>query len=52
MATTYTVRSKEPTEVPPSEQYMGRVTAAAHERGLPDSYVAQLEAMATAENNP
>lgn len=52
MAATYTVRSKEPTEVPPSRQYLGRVAAAAHERGLPDSYVAQLEAMATAGNNP
>jgi gamma-glutamylcyclotransferase len=50
MAVAYTVRSKEPTEVPPSRQYLGRVIAAARKRGLPDSYVVQLEAVTAAEN--
>jgi gamma-glutamylcyclotransferase len=50
-AVTYTVRSKEPAEVPPSRQYLSGIIAAAHERGLPDSYVAQLEAVAPPIND-
>ena len=46
-AVTYTVRCKEPTDVPPSRQYLGRVIAAARERGLPDRYIEQLTGIAT-----
>jgi cation transport regulator ChaC len=50
-AITYTVRTKEPAEVPPSRQYLSQIIAAAKERGLPDSYIAQLEAVTTAKDN-
>lgn len=49
-AVTYTVASKEPTEIPPSRQYLGRVIAAARERGLPGSYVERLKAVSAVEN--
>jgi gamma-glutamylcyclotransferase len=39
----YTVVSKEPTEVPPSRQYLIRLIAAAEHRALPEAYVATLE---------
>ena len=43
MAVTYTVLSKEPTEIPPSRKYLGRVITAARERGLPEPYLERLE---------
>lgn len=46
----YTVRSKEEAEIPPSREYLGRVIAAAHARGLPGSYIERLEAVSTAES--
>jgi AIG2-like family len=45
MAVVYTVHVKEPKEVLPSRQYLGRLIAAAHERHLPEAYVEKLEAM-------
>lgn len=44
-AVTYTVIAKEPTQVPPSGQYLSRIVAAARERGLPGPYVQGLEAV-------
>jgi gamma-glutamylcyclotransferase len=49
-AVTYTVRSKEPTEIPPSRQYLGLVIAAARERGLPGEYIEQIEAISVADD--
>jgi cation transport regulator ChaC len=49
-AVTYTVRSKEPTQVPPSRQYLDLVIAAARERGLPGPYIEQIEAIGVADN--
>jgi len=49
-AVTYTVRSKEPVQVPPSRQYRDLVIAAARERGLPGSYIEQIEAITVADN--
>ena len=40
----YTVIEKEPREVPPSRQYLGRVLRAAEAHALPAGYVAMLEA--------
>jgi gamma-glutamylcyclotransferase len=51
MAVTYIVRSKEPVEVPPSKRYLGRIIAAARQRGLPDAYVRRLEAVSAAGND-
>jgi gamma-glutamylcyclotransferase len=42
-AIVYTVVSKEPAEVPPSREYLDRLTAAAGRRALPRAYVAMLE---------
>ena len=50
MAIIYTVRHKEQLEVPPSRQYLECVIAAAYARGLPSSYIEQLEAVNPAEN--
>jgi gamma-glutamylcyclotransferase len=49
-AVTYTVRFKEPTEVPPSRQYLDLVIAAARKRGLPGEYIKQIEAISVADN--
>jgi cation transport regulator ChaC len=49
-AVMYTVRSKEPTQVPPSRQYLDLVIAAARERGLPGPYVEQIEAIRVADS--
>jgi gamma-glutamylcyclotransferase len=49
-AVTYTVRSKEPSEVPPSRQYLDLVIAAARERGLPGEYIEQIEAISVADD--
>ena len=51
-AVTYTVRSKEPAQVPPSRQYLDLVIAAARERGLPGSYIEQIEAVRVADSLP
>jgi gamma-glutamylcyclotransferase (GGCT)/AIG2-like uncharacterized protein YtfP len=48
-AVTYTVISKEPTEIPPSRQYLGKVIAAARERELPHQYVEQLRSVSPVE---
>ena len=50
VAVTYTVRYKEPAEVPPSRQYLDLVIAAARERGLPGGYIEQIEAISVADN--
>jgi gamma-glutamylcyclotransferase len=50
-AVTYTVRSKMSTELPPSKQYLGRIIVAARDRGLPDQYINQIEAIQTAANS-
>jgi len=47
-AVTYTVRSKETAQVPPSRQYLDLVIAAARERGLPGAYIRQIEAIEVA----
>lgn len=47
-AVIYTVRSKDPTEIPPSRQYLDRIIAAARRRGLPGTYIQQLESVSTA----
>jgi hypothetical protein len=47
-AAAYTVCSKEPAEVAPSELYLARLIAAARERGLPGPYVEQLETITAA----
>jgi gamma-glutamylcyclotransferase len=44
MATVYTVRVKEPTEIPPSHQYLELLIAAGRARGLPEAYVAWITA--------
>ena len=49
-AVTYTVRSKEPTQVPPSREYLDLVIAAARERRLPGPYIEQIEAIRVADN--
>ena len=49
-AVTYTVRFKEPTQVPPSREYLDLVIAAARERGLPGPYIEQIEATSGADN--
>ena len=49
-AVTYTVRSKEATQIPPSRRYLGLVIAAAHERGLPNPYIEQIEAIRVADS--
>jgi gamma-glutamylcyclotransferase len=49
-AVTYTVRFKEPAEVPPSRRYLDLVIAAARERGLPGEYIKQIEAIGVAGN--
>ena len=49
-AVTYTVRSKEPTQVPPSREYLDLVIAAGRERGLPGPYIERLEAISVADN--
>jgi len=46
-AITYTVMSKEPTEIPPSREYLIRLIAAAEHRALPQAYVATLERTAS-----
>ena len=46
----HTVRSKEPTQVPPSRQYLDLVIAAGRERGLPGPYIEQIEAIRVADN--
>jgi gamma-glutamylcyclotransferase (GGCT)/AIG2-like uncharacterized protein YtfP len=50
-AVTYTVIRKEPTEVPPSSEYLGKIIASARARGLPLSYVDRLEAVSVAKNH-
>jgi gamma-glutamylcyclotransferase len=47
-AVTYTVRSKEPAQVPPSRPYLDLVITAAHERGLPGPYIRQIAAIEVA----
>jgi gamma-glutamylcyclotransferase len=42
-ALAYTVKEKEPTEVPPSREYLDGMIAAASERGLPAGYVEALK---------
>jgi gamma-glutamylcyclotransferase (GGCT)/AIG2-like uncharacterized protein YtfP len=42
-AFTYVVVSKEPTEIPPSREYLIRLLAAAEHRALPAPYLAKLE---------
>jgi cation transport regulator ChaC len=42
-AVTYTVVDKEPIDVPPAADYLGRMIEAAHERELPLSYRNELE---------
>jgi hypothetical protein len=49
-AVTYTVRSKEPIQVPPSRRYLDLVIAAARERGLPGPYIEWIEAVSVARN--
>jgi gamma-glutamylcyclotransferase (GGCT)/AIG2-like uncharacterized protein YtfP len=49
-AVVYTVRYKEATEVLPSRQYLDQIIRAARVRGLPTTYVRQLEAVTTAGN--
>jgi gamma-glutamylcyclotransferase len=49
-AVTYTVRFKEPAEVPPSRQYLDLVITAARERRLPGEYIKQIEAISVADN--
>jgi gamma-glutamylcyclotransferase len=49
-AIAYTVRSKEPTQVPPSRQYLNLVIAAGRERGLPGPYIEQIETIRVADN--
>jgi gamma-glutamylcyclotransferase (GGCT)/AIG2-like uncharacterized protein YtfP len=51
-AVTYTVRSKEPAQVPPSRAYLDLVIAAARERGLPGPYIGRLEAISVAGDLP
>jgi gamma-glutamylcyclotransferase len=45
LAVVYTVRVKEPAEILPSRQYLDRLIAAGHDRGLPKEYVEKLEAI-------
>jgi gamma-glutamylcyclotransferase (GGCT)/AIG2-like uncharacterized protein YtfP len=45
-AVTYRVREPEPAEVTPSTEYLAGLIAAAHARGLPPAYTADLEARA------
>src|SRR5215472_5906852 len=49
-ALTYMVIRKEPTEIPPSRQYLDDIISAARARGLPAPYIQRLEAVATASN--
>lgn len=44
-AIVYEVLAKEPSEVPPSGEYLERLIAAAERRGLPGEYVATLKAI-------
>jgi gamma-glutamylcyclotransferase len=44
-AIVYTVLAKEPSEVPPSREYLARLIAAAEAQGLPAEYVATLRAV-------
>jgi len=41
----YTVLTKEPSEVPPSREYLERLIAAAEDQGLPGEYIATLRAV-------
>jgi gamma-glutamylcyclotransferase len=41
----YTVLAKEPSEVPPSREYLQRLIAAAEAQGLPGEYIAMLSAV-------
>jgi gamma-glutamylcyclotransferase len=49
-AVTYTVCSKERTQVPPSRQYLDLVIEAVRERGLPGPYIEQIEAIRVADS--
>lgn len=49
-AVIYTVRFKEPAQVPPSREYLDLVIAAARERGLPGPYIERIEAISAAGN--
>lgn len=44
-ATTYTVISKEPSEIPPSSEYLDTLIEAAEKRELPENYVAFLKSL-------
>jgi len=39
------VLTKEPSEVPPSREYLERLIAAAEDQGLPGEYIATLRAV-------
>jgi gamma-glutamylcyclotransferase len=44
-AIVYTVLAKEPSEVPPSGEYLERLIVAAEDQGLPEEYVVTLRAV-------
>jgi cation transport regulator ChaC len=44
-AIVYTVLTKEPSEVPPSHEYLERLIAAAEDQGLPGEYIATIRAV-------
>jgi gamma-glutamylcyclotransferase len=44
-AIVYTVLTKEPSEVPPSREYLERLIAAAEDQGLPGEYIATIRAV-------
>jgi gamma-glutamylcyclotransferase len=51
-AIVYAVRDKERTDIPPSPRYLSELVAAAHARGLPASYINDLEAVKPSDAAP
>jgi gamma-glutamylcyclotransferase (GGCT)/AIG2-like uncharacterized protein YtfP len=51
-AVTYTVRFKEPAQVPPAREYLDLVIAAARERGLPGPYIERIGTISIAGDLP